>query len=126
MTESTHNDKRHFSRIAIDGKVKVSCGKHQWESEILDISLKGALIQKPESGELSEEDACLLELVQESGEVMISMQGKIAHATGDHLGFHCESIDLDSVSHLKRMLELNLGDETLLQRELKELIAVND
>jgi hypothetical protein len=30
----------------------------------------------------------------------------------------CNFIDVDSISHLKRMVELNLGDASLLNREL--------
>ena len=30
-------------------------------------------------------------------------------------------IELDSIVHLKRLVELNLGDESLLERELTEL-----
>lgn len=37
------------------------------------------------------------------------------------LGFVCRHIDLDSISHLRRLVELNLGDEQLLERELAAL-----
>ena len=33
------------------------------------------------------------------------------------------SIDLDSITHLRRLVELNLGDEKLLERELSHLAA---
>ncbi len=36
--------------------------------------------------------------------------------------FRCEHIDIDSITHLKRLIELNLGDEALLHRELAHLI----
>ena len=39
-----------------------------------------------------------------------------------HLGLFCHHIDIDSITHLRRLIELNLGDETLLQRELAELL----
>jgi len=32
-------------------------------------------------------------------------------------------IDVDSASHLRRLLELNLGDSQLLEREYHELIS---
>jgi hypothetical protein len=37
------------------------------------------------------------------------------------LGFVCQYIDLDSISHLRRLVELNLGDGSLLERELAAL-----
>jgi len=33
----------------------------------------------------------------------------------------CLSIDLDSITHLRRLLELNLGDPQLVERELLQL-----
>jgi len=34
------------------------------------------------------------------------------------LGLSCREIDLDSITHLRRLVALNLGDEALLDREL--------
>jgi hypothetical protein len=33
----------------------------------------------------------------------------------------CRSIDLDTVTHLRRLIELQLGDPALLERDLAEL-----
>lgn len=49
------------------------------------------------------------------------MDGTVVHCEDGHLGFRCDHIDLDSISHLKRLVELNLSDEALLERELSEL-----
>lgn len=35
----------------------------------------------------------------------------------------CRSIDLDSVTHLRRLIELQLGAPSLLERDLAELTA---
>ncbi|VAX04921.1 hypothetical protein MNBD_GAMMA20-584, partial [hydrothermal vent metagenome] len=43
------------------------------------------------------------------------------HSENDHIGFRCEHIDLESISHLRRLVELNLGDAKLLDRELSAL-----
>ena len=47
--------------------------------------------------------------------------GAIAHQDENILGLSCEKMDIDSVSHLKRLVELNLGDQDLLERELDSL-----
>ena len=41
---------------------------------------------------------------------------------GLHTGLLCKGIDLDSVTHLRRLIELQLGDPALLERDLAELI----
>ena len=50
------------------------------------------------------------------------MLASVAHIDDKTIGFTCENIDLESISHLKRLVELNLGDKALLHRELASLI----
>jgi len=33
----------------------------------------------------------------------------------------CNAIDIDSVTHLRRLVELNLGDESQLHKEISQL-----
>ncbi|MBE0387026.1 hypothetical protein PLUTE_a2068 [Pseudoalteromonas luteoviolacea DSM 6061] len=49
------------------------------------------------------------------------MEVEIRHIEEAHLGLHCAQIDLDSVTHLKRLIELNIGDDDILHRELENL-----
>ncbi|WP_346289016.1 PilZ domain-containing protein, partial [Zoogloea sp.] len=64
--------------------------------------------------------------LEPDGEVQVLMSGQIAHveARGDalHLGLVCREIDLDSITHLRRLVELNLGDAELLEREVALLV----
>jgi hypothetical protein len=52
------------------------------------------------------------------------MQVKLTHEDPGQLGFVCQYIDLDSISHLRRLIELNLGDQEELDRELAALLEV--
>ncbi|CCQ10776.1 hypothetical protein PALB_16430 [Pseudoalteromonas luteoviolacea B = ATCC 29581] len=54
-------------------------------------------------------------------DIEIAMQVEVRHIEDNHLGLHCSQIDLESVTHLKRLIELNLGDDTILHRELEQL-----
>jgi hypothetical protein len=116
-------DNRRFQRIQFDCKVEFECEELRVVCDLLDISFKGALISKcsgpvPEPG-----TACRLILtLDESSEVKIIMDGSIAHKQDDRLGIHCETIDLDSMTHLRKLVELNLGDDELLHRELEALL----
>jgi hypothetical protein len=42
---------------------------------------------------------------------------------GRQVGVQCGSIDLESITHLRRLVEMNLGGGSLLERELKALLA---
>jgi hypothetical protein len=46
------------------------------------------------------------------------MAGEIAHVNGTQLGIRCIEIDLESITNLRRLVELNMGDEETLNREL--------
>ncbi len=111
---------RRFSRINMDGTVELKCGGQSYPSELLDISLRGALISRPSGWQSESGEDCTLQLGL-GPDIHIEMQGDIVHSEADHLGLRCDHIDLDSISHLRRLIELNLGDEEQLERELSEL-----
>jgi hypothetical protein len=122
--ELPDNNRRHFTRIPMDCQVVLACGAKQWRSRLLDVSLKGALLATPDKFGEPPECSCHLTFALNEGDVTIMMVGHIVHHEPAHLGFRCDNIDLDSITHLRRMVELNLGDEGLLERELGELLAV--
>ncbi|CAA9891816.1 conserved hypothetical protein [Candidatus Methylobacter favarea] len=53
--------------------------------------------------------------------VQITMALTVAEVVGSTAGFKCEHIDMDSITRLRRLLELNLGDSELLKRDLSAL-----
>lgn len=116
-------EKRHFSRIPIEGKATLECGDRKWISRLLDVSLKGALVARPDGWTLMLGDRCHLQLSLPDSDVSIVMEAAVAHENERLVGFRCEQIDLASISHLRRLIELNLGDEALLERELGELLG---
>jgi len=118
-------EKRHFKRIPMDAPVTLNCGGRKWQSRLVDISLKGALVESPRDWNETPPQACILDL-QLDGGVSIVMDGTVVHSENGHLGFRCDHIELDSISHLKRLVELNLGDESMLERELTELAHSGD
>ncbi|MGB1059017.1 MAG: hypothetical protein ACPGZU_02735, partial [Ketobacter sp.] len=46
-----------------------------------------------------------------------------AHLEGNRTGIACDHIDVDSASHLRRIVELNTGNEALLEREIEALVT---
>ena len=59
----------------------------------------------------------------EDPEFMIRMQVTIRHVHDGLIGMHTDSLDLDDAARLKRLVELNIADPALLQREMEELSA---
>ena len=91
--------------------------------EVLDVSLKGALVEVPISFGARGGERCTLVIRLDAGDAVIRMDGEIAHREGTLAGVRCTAIDLESISHLRRLVELNLGDEEALHRELSNLVA---
>ena len=62
-----------------------------------------------------------------SAEVVIHLAGdlqmivRVAHQEQSRVGMICEDMELDSMVDLRRLVELNTGDTTLLERELSAL-----
>ncbi len=118
MTNS--DDKRRFSRINFDAEVHLVSAEGSWHSQLVDISLKGLLIDLPDNWAPNIQERFLVELLTENEEAAIRMEVSVAHVDDQHAGLRCEHIDLDSISHLRRLVELNLGDTDILDRELAE------
>ena len=51
------------------------------------------------------------------------MSSTVTHIDNERIGFKCQQLDIDSISHLKRLISLNLGDDSLLHRVLSALIT---
>lgn len=51
------------------------------------------------------------------------MDATVAHVDGRHIGLHCDRIDLDSITHLRQLVEFNAGDRNVLERDLAKLMA---
>lgn len=116
----TVNERRHYQRIPFIAEVLMSNNSQQWSSGLEDISLKGLLVASPEGITPEKDHVYCIELVLGEGAI-ISMSAKISHTTKDHWGLRWENIDLESLTHLRRLLELNLADPAEMHREMAEL-----
>lgn len=122
MSQTTTEDRRRFKRIAFDALTTLTQGNQQWEVTLLDLSLKGLLVSRP--ADWAADPALPFAVAITLGEdAPIAMEAELRHDNNGPLGFQCTHIDLDSISHLRRLVELNLGDEAELERELSALVG---
>jgi hypothetical protein len=117
------DERRHFSRIVFHRPAELDAGGERATCELLDVSLKGALVEAPPGLEAGVGRRCALTIRLDAGEVTIRMDGDIVHREGRLVGVRCREIDLDSIAHLRRLVELNVGDDELLHRELSALVS---
>lgn len=117
----TTDERRHFSRIFFTAEVKLQCGDNEFTCRLLDISLKGALLDIENQPSSFQSEVCRL-IVPLGEDEEIVMKGGIVHMEENHLGMRCSEVDLESMTNLRRLVELNLGDSAMLDRELTELL----
>jgi hypothetical protein len=115
-------ERRRFWRAAFQAEVQLVAASVATPAELIDISLKGALVSVPPQWQGRLGEACRLDL-KLADDVEIAMRALVAHIEGQHVGLRCEDIDLDSMTHLRRLVELNAGDAALLDRELSALLS---
>nr|WP_298135928.1 PilZ domain-containing protein [uncultured Pseudomonas sp.] len=116
----TGNERRRFQRITFNAPTEIVQGARSWSAELHDISLKGLLVKRPAqwNGDPDHPYQANIHLAEDA---CVKMEVVLTRSQGELLGFVCRHIDLDSISHLRRLVELNLGDESLLERELAAL-----
>lgn len=114
-------EKRQFNRVTFMTSAQLRQGSLSWDTLIFDLSLKGALIQYPTDFEGDLHEQFCLEFRLEGVQLFIKPTGHIVHNDNHRLGFCIDSIDIDSVTQLKRLVALNLGDEELLSRDMQAL-----
>lgn len=118
---SPEQDRRRFTRIHFDAECEVHFLGGAVVMQLIDISFRGVLLKfdKPLPLSISDEAEVNIYL---ANDVLIRMNTQLNYIQAPHYGFFVKDIDLESMSHLRRLLELNLGDEHLLERELEHMV----
>jgi hypothetical protein len=123
MSDPLANERRRFQRIRLERAVQVTSGGTAVDCELVDISLKGALVQplapwQPPRGSRAE----LLILLGDDPSWCIRCAGEVTHLEPGTIGIHIRAMDIASSENLRRLVEFNLGDPALLQRELGAML----
>ncbi|MFY8042787.1 MAG: PilZ domain-containing protein [Rhodoferax sp.] len=119
---SAHDERRRFQRGAFDAPTELRQGERRWPVKLLDLSLKGLLVKRPEPWDADPTQDFDAVIHLNDKKTQVSMQVELRHDESTRLGFICLHIDIDSMTHLHRLVELNLADSTEMMRELRELI----
>lgn len=117
------NDQRQFSRIFFSDNVHFYVSQIEYPARLVNIALKGTLVALRQPAAALVGKHCELKLnLGRAGETIV-MEGVVVHHDDLHVGIACRHMDVDSLTSLRRLVELNLGDEKLLERELSHLFS---
>jgi len=115
-------ERRRFTRIEFASDANIEQSGNQYNVNLVDISLNGVLIETPEHYALNADETVDVNITL-STELTITMRSELVHSSSKYLGFQCESIDMESMSHLRRLIELNIDHPRASERVLEELIS---
>lgn len=121
MHNRIREDRRLFSRINFEAEAYVSQGERRYHCQLVDISLNGVLVEAGQQVRLDKDLPCTV-VIELSDEATITMHVHLIHTSTQLLGFQCTSIDMESVSHLRRLIEMNVADPEASSRVLSELL----
>lgn len=116
------SERRRYTRVDFEAEAVISQGSVNYPSKIIDVSLNGILLEPPEHYELRSDTPAdvFIHLTKDN---TIHMRVTLVHSASHVLGFQCDSIDMDSITHLRRIIELNMDDPNASERVLTELIT---
>lgn len=114
-------EQRRFKRVGFLQKVEVKVGEQYYETHCMDISLRGILLVRPAQAEWQTGQTLDVRITL-TPEEMIDMHCTLMHLDEDVAGCKCDSLDIDSLTSLRRLLELNLANPQEVNRELADLI----
>jgi hypothetical protein len=118
------DERRRFTRVPFASAARLEGPDGVHDVHVIDLSLNGVLVAPADGSALPDQANAAYRLrLTLSSSADISMDLRLAHIQLGYAGFVCERIDIDSLTHLRRLFELNLADPALLQRELNALVT---
>ena len=113
---------RRFSRVNFDAESFVEfAGVHE-KAHLMDISLRGALIAAGDYPPVKLGDPCKLDIHLDGCDVVLRFEAQVVHMEDDAIGLKFVREDLDTMIHLRRLMEFNTSDPDEIRRELGFLI----
>ena len=120
LNKSQQSERRNYNRIPFNAEILMQCGHEEWSCNLLDISLKGMLVEPPESLDIDLSKPCGMALFL-GDNVAIHARVNVTHSSNGNWGLKWLQIDVTSLQHLRRLIELNTNNPAMLTRELSEL-----
>ncbi len=116
-------NRRNFSRVKFNSKAYLNYNNTHEQVDLVDISLKGALVSLQNPMEIGSDSPCTFELHLSDSEIVMNISAIIVYKRDDNLGLKFDNIDLESMIHLRRLVELNVGNPDQIQKELFFLVS---
>ena len=114
---------RHFRRIPFEAEVTLNSGSDTWSGELLDVAMKGAMVGTESSLPLPLGTECSLCISLPGTPISLDFQAALVHSEENSYGFKFISENLETLTHLRKLIELNTGDAEATRSELSAWLS---
>ncbi len=112
------DEKRYFSRISFKADSRIEFSDKFYDGKLLDLSLRGALLKFNEQIPLKMNGSCTLIIHLHSSDIKLIFDAELVHIHENNLGFKFISEDIGTMTHLRNLISLNVGDYDKITDEL--------
>ena len=109
---------RRFRRVPFETKVSLTVDQDYWAGDLLDVAMKGALIETMAPLPIPTGTRCKLSIALPGTAISLNFEAELVHVEGLQYGFKFISEDLETLTHLRKLIELNTGDAETTRSEL--------
>ncbi|MBD1401207.1 PilZ domain-containing protein [Pelovirga terrestris] len=108
---------RNYRRIPFHTTATIVWAQEQVPCELIDLALRGALLQTHHEVPIEIGARARVDIDLANSEVKLTFGVELIHREQNQYGFLFIDADDESLAHLRRLLELNLGDGEQVDRE---------
>lgn len=112
---------RRFERTDFRVRGLLTCGDDECPINVINISLKGILISPDRETDPEIGKTYPLKISLPHSDIGIFTEARLMHKKDGQYGFRFDTIEADSMIHLRRLLELNSSSGDEIQNELSFL-----
>ena len=109
---------RRFGRIPFATTLSLTHKDRTYQGSLQDIALKGALLHFDRLPPLQPNDICQLDIPLLNSDIVMHFSAEAIHFHQETIGFRFVEMGLETMSHLRRLLELNTGNAEKIEQEM--------
>jgi hypothetical protein len=117
----TKENRRRFTRVPFCVDANLNKDEQTWPVRIADLSIRGALLELPAGLELRLNDEYLLTVRLEGSTIDLRFTSKPVRQENNRGGFTLLAADIETLTHIRALLEYNTGDPDGVLQELLTL-----
>ncbi len=102
---------RQFSRIKFSSDSIIKFSGMTFEVHLKNLSLKGALLEHQSDSIFKMGSKCELIISLSASEIKLTFEAEILHLHEKEIGLKFLGMDIDTMTHLRRLIDMNSDDD---------------